>query len=121
MYSPLNEELLAPDIKWDGDDVRLNSSNLTNWTKTFKSLHPFVGLRNAPYPRYRNINKIEIPFWKLGMLAASQSMGAAVPYLRDDLAGTPFHDVLSVPVPSLLLGAGWNCGLVPTWKVRTHT
>ena len=121
MYTPLSEEVPVPDIKWGGEDIGSHSSNLPIHTKTFKNPHTFVGLRNAPYPRYRNINKIEIPFWKLGMLAASQSMGAAVPYLRDDLAGTPFHDVLSVPVPSLLLGAGWNCGLVPTWKVRTHT
>ena len=87
------------------DDIRLNPSNLPIQTKTFKSPHTFAGLRNASYSSYRHANKIEIPFLKLSMSAASQSMGAAVPYLRDDLAGTPLHDVLSAPVLSLLLDA----------------
>ena len=106
MYSPLSEEVPDPDIKWSGKDVRLNSSNLPIQTKTFKSLHTFAGLRHAPYSSYRSANKIEIPFLKLSMPAASPSTGAAVPYLRDDLAGTPLHDVLSAPVLSLLLGTG---------------
>ena len=87
------------------EDVRLNSSNLPILTKTFKSPHTFAGLRNALYSSDRNASKIEIPFLKLSKPAASQSTGAAVPYLRDDLAGTPLHDVLSAPVLSLLLDA----------------
>ena len=93
MYSPLSEEVPAPGIKWGGENIGSNSSNLPIQTKTFKSPHTFAGLRNAPYSSYRSANKIEIPFLKLSMLAASQSPGAAVPYLRGDLAGTPLPDV----------------------------
>ena len=105
MHSPLSEEIPAPGIKWGGEEVRLNSSNLPIWIKTFKSLHTFAGPRNATYCSYRNVNKLEIPFSKLSTLAASQSMGAVVSYLRDNLDGTPLRDVLSAPVLSLLLDA----------------
>ena len=126
MYFLLSGEVPAPDIKWGGEDVGSNSSNLPIQTKTFKSPHTFAGLRNASYSSYRHANKIEIPFLKLSMLAASQSSGAAVPYLKDDLAGTPLHDVLSVLVLSLLLGAGQGKALHRTaawgltWWARTH-
>ena len=59
---PQSEEVSAPDIKWGGEDVRLNSSDLPIWTQTFKNLYTFAGLRNALYSSYRNVNKIEILF-----------------------------------------------------------
>ena len=102
---PQSEEVPAPDIKWGGENVRSNSSNLPIQTKTFKRVHTFLGLRNAPYSNFRNVNGIEIPFSKLSTLAASQSVGTIVSYLRDDLGGTPLSDMLSVPVLSLLLGS----------------
>ena len=91
MCIPQSEEVPASGIKWGGEEVRLNSSNLPIWTKTIKRLHTFLGLRNAPISSYRNGNKIEIPFSKLSTLTTSQSTGAAVSYLRDDLAGTPLE------------------------------
>ena len=48
MCIPQNEEVPAPGIKWDGEEVRLNSSNLLVWTKTIKRLHTFSGLINVP-------------------------------------------------------------------------
>ena len=114
MHFPLCEEVSAPDIKWGREDIRLNSSNLPIQTKTFKSPHTFARPRNVLYSSYRNANKIEIPFLKLSMPAASQSMGDAVPYLRDDLAGTPLRDVQSAAVLSLLLGAGQGQALSGT-------
>ena len=50
MCIPHSEEVPAPGIKWGGEEVRLNSSNLPIWTKTFKRLHTFPGLRNVPIP-----------------------------------------------------------------------
>ena len=78
LHSALSVEVSAPHTKWGGEDLRLNLSNLPIRTKTCKSLHTFVRLRNAPYPRYRNANKIEIPFSKLSTLANSQSVGGVV-------------------------------------------
>ena len=75
LRSPLSEEVPAPGIKWGGEEVRLHSSNLPIWTKTFKRLHSFGGLRNAPYFSCRNVNKIEILFSKLSMLGPPKVQG----------------------------------------------
>ena len=108
---PLSEEVLAPYIKFGQGGYKAEFVQLAIQTKTFKSPHTFARPRNVLYSSYRNANKIEIPFLKLSMPAASQSMGDAVPYLRDDLAETPICDVQlcdvqSASVLSLMLGAG---------------
>ena len=105
MYSSLSEEVPAPDIKFGQGGCKAESVQLAHPDQNLSESTHFCGAKKRPYSSYRNANKIEIPFLKLSMPAASPSTGAAVPYLRDDLTGTPLHDVLSAPVLSLLLDA----------------
>ena len=43
MCIPQNEEVPAPGIKWDGEEVRLNSSNLPFGPKHLRDYTPFQG------------------------------------------------------------------------------
>ena len=63
LHPPLREEIPAPNIKRRGKDIRLDSSKLTVWTKTFERPHTFRGFRNTPYPSYRNICFNSRPLW----------------------------------------------------------
>ena len=109
MHSPLSKEVPAPDIKWSGKDVRLNSSNLPIQTKTFKSLHTFAGLRNAPYSSYRNVNRIEIHLSKTKHTRSLPKLGGCCPLPQMTRLELPFVMCCLAPVLSLLLGAMWNC------------